>query len=154
HSGLAYGAAHDVSSAMAAMQGGSVLNGSSPTSSRADRAQRDHAMPTIVFHGDRDATVNVRNGSAIVAYAKAADFSEGALRAKVDAGMSCGGRACRRTVYVDATDRSIVEFWLITGAGHAWSGGNPTGSYTDARGPDASAEMVRFFLSQQRPVSQ
>ena len=154
HSGLAYGAAHDVSSAMAAMQGGNVLNGNSPASSRADRAQRDQAMPTIVFHGDRDTTVNVRNGNAIVEHAKAADFGDGALRARVDAGMSCGGRTCRRTVYADAAERSIVEYWMITGAGHAWSGGDPAGSYTDARGPDASAEMVRFFLAQQRPVRQ
>ena len=151
HSGLAFGAAHDVSSAMAAMQGGSVLNGNTPPSSRADRAHRDQPMPTIVFHGDRDMTVNVRNGNTIVEHAKAGSFGDGALRAKVEGSISDGGRTCRRTTYVDAAERAIVEHWVLTGAGHAWSGGNPAGSYTDARGPDASAEMVRFFLAQQRP---
>lgn len=154
HSGLAYGAAHDVPSAMAAMQGGSVLRTNpplTPASSRADRAQRDRALPTIVFHGDRDTTVNVRNGNAIVEHARSADYGDGALRATVDAGVSRGGRACRRTTYADAAGQSIVEYWMITGAGHTWSGGNPAGSYTDARGPDASAEMVRFFLSHRLP---
>jgi len=56
-------------------------------------------------------------------------------------------------VHADARGQSRIEAWTLHGAGHAWSGGDARGSYTDASGPDASAEMVRFFLSQPRAGS-
>ena len=54
-----------------------------------------------------------------------------------------GGRS--RIFTADANGRAMLEQWCIHGAGHAWSGGSPAGSYTDPRGPDAAREMLRFF---------
>jgi poly(3-hydroxybutyrate) depolymerase len=99
-------------------------------------------LPTIVFHGDRDTTVSPVNGDQVIAQSKAA----AELRHAVDRGESAGGIAYTRTVQADAGGRPILEQWVLHGAGHAWSGGSPAGSYTDPRGPDASREMVRFFL--------
>ena len=131
HSGLPVGAARDVPSAFAAMRGGSTAK------------PHGTAVPTIVFHGLADATVHPANGAAVLAQAVAAVPG---LRQVCDAGRSDGGRRYKQTRHLDATDVSIAEHWEIEGAGHAWAGGQPNGSYTDASGPDASREMVRFFL--------
>jgi len=50
-------------------------------------------------------------------------------------------------VYADEAGKSVVEHWIVSGAGHAWSGGDPRGTFTEAGGPDASGEMIRFFKS-------
>ena len=139
HSGLPYGAAHDMPSAFGAMKGGATLAGV---------LKAGNSLPTIVFHGDRDHTVNARNGAAIVEQATAGRPDEPHLRASVHDGAAADGRTYRHTVYADAANRPIVEHWVLHGAGHAWSGGSPNGSFTDVGGPDASAEMIRFFYSQ------
>lgn len=146
HSGLPYGAAHDMPSALAAMKSG-VLNAQATQTPR--RPQFARAMPTIVFHGDCDHTVDAQNSAAIVEQATTAGTGEIQLHASVDEGATSDGRTFSRTIYADGTNHPVVERWVLHGAGHAWSGGSPRGSFTDARGPDASAEMIRFFYLQQ-----
>jgi len=133
HSGLACGAASDLPSAFVAMRqgGGSKANADGKTS-----------VPTIVFHGNRDTTVHPKNGDQIIEQsARATRLRTKALRGRVP-----HGHAYTRTVLIDGAGRAISEHWNIDGAGHAWSGGSPAGSYTDPQGPDATREMLRFFL--------
>ncbi|MET7244834.1 PHB depolymerase family esterase [Methylobacterium sp. EM32] len=135
HSGLACGAARDMPSAFAAMgQGGAAPPRPGAT------------VPTIVFHGDGDRTVNPINGERVVAQA----LPGAPLRETVTRGEAPGGIAYTRRIHADAAGRGMVESWVLHGAGHAWSGGSPDGSYTEPRGPDASAEMLRFFLEHPR----
>lgn len=148
HSGLAYGAARDFPSAFRAMKQGAP----DPTRTKTPAAGAvdfTRTVPAIVFHGDRDGTVHRRNGDQILnqyATPKTIPDRAGVPPVKVRQGQATGGRSYTRSVYQDETGDSIAEGWLIHGAGHAWSGGKPAGSYTDSSGPDASAEMVRFFL--------
>jgi poly(3-hydroxybutyrate) depolymerase len=120
------------------------------TAISANRAEASGWIPTIVFHGDHDHTVDPRNGDAIVDQVTVAGFDNRRLRGNVQTGTAPGGRKYRRTDYLDHANHPIIEHWVVHGAGHAWSGGSPNGSFTDATGPDASAEMVRFFYSQRR----
>ncbi|PKO31277.1 MAG: esterase [Betaproteobacteria bacterium HGW-Betaproteobacteria-7] len=151
HSGLPYGAAHDMPSAFAAMKGGTGLPGMAKRSgSGAQHTAAGRGVPTIVFHGDRDHTVDARNGAEIVDQAVRGHSDEARLQASTRQGAAAAGRQYSHTVYADAADQPVVEQWVLHGAGHAWSGGSPNGSFTDKGGPDASAEMIRFFYSQPR----
>jgi poly(hydroxyalkanoate) depolymerase family esterase len=140
HSGLAPGSAHDISSAFTAMrQGGPVV-------AHNDVAEGEHQeiLPTILFHGDGDTTVHPRNGDRLLAHlARGGNGSSPRVRTRQ--GQVPGGYKYTRFTYRDAEGRDLVERWSVHGLGHAWSGGSYPGSYTDPRGPDASAEMVRFF---------
>lgn len=106
-------------------------------------------MRTIIFHGASDQTVHPSNADKIVAAARAGLKG---VAEETQIGRSAAGVAYERTVITDASGVPHVEYWAIQGLGHAWSGGNPEGSYTDHQGPDASREMLRFFFeSPERP---
>ena len=136
HSGLPARSAHDLPSALAAMRGGRRHVSNHHAGSHATLPRR----PMIVFHGDADTTVNIANATGIV---------EG-FNTRSDSGSDTHRHATSsRTFTVDrlvSNEGVDAEQWTIHGAPHAWSGGNARGSYTDPKGPDASAEMVRFFL--------
>ena len=152
HSGLPYGAAHDMPSAFAAMNGGGKGMpdlSNLPGAAAVPRKRATRFVPTITFHGDADRTVGLGNGAELVKQASAALAAEaGESRSATTTGVSSRGRSYSRSVHSDAAGRPRVESWVLHGSGHAWSGGDASGTYTDATGPDASAEMVRFFLEQ------
>ena len=120
HSGLPYESARGAATAAAAMR-----------FKRLGAAAPLPAIPTIVFHGDADTTVHPSNSEYAI--------PEATLEMKSG---EAGGRSYTRTTCGD------LEHWMVHGAGHAWSGGNGEASFADSKGPDATREMLRFFLAQ------
>ena len=135
HSGLACGAARDMPSALTAMQRGAAENvrPARQTCRASHRVPRRTAMRRCT----------PRNGDAVVAQS----VQNAPLRTRVETGRVPGGHAYTKTLHMKPDGTVTVEKWLVHGAGHAWFGGSPAGSYTDPRGPDASGEMMRFFLA-------
>lgn len=141
HSGLAYGAAHDLPSAFTAMRQGT------------QRAARhaSGAIPLIVFQGDSDHTVDRGNADCILAHwghatrKEHSDASRIEREWRVERGQTPAGREYTRWCFQAVPGRPAAELWIVHHGSHAWSGGSPVGTYTDPLGPDASAEIVRFF---------
>ncbi len=141
HSGLPARCARNLPSALSAMKG------KHPRQAR--HSQRETGLspkrPLIVFHGDADTTVSVANATHLVhGFDPRPDSSIKKHQAEG------GRRSCTVSLRISG-DGIDAELWTIHGAGHAWAGGDARGSYTDPTGPDASAEMLRFFLDHPKP---
>lgn len=133
HSGLPHLAAHDVISAFAAMKG----------DCKADRrATAGRASRKIIIHGTADPTVHPANGDEIFERMRA---RHGRSSIVLTEGKTAG-RTVTRQVLIGPTGETLAEHLLIEGAGHAWSGGDDSGSYADPLGPEASREIIGFFL--------
>ncbi len=147
HSGLAYQSASDVSSAMMAMhQGGKLSAQSSVTDAP--------FIPMIVFHGDKDSTVNIRNGDHIFEQAKQQLQTQASnLQTHQEKHLYENGRSSTQICLSDNLGTIQLEYWKIHGAGHHWIKGSSSQSSTNQDGLNASEEMMRFFLYSSANVS-
>ena len=139
HSGLPCGAATDTMSAFAVMKRGGSHRTVQPSAK---------PVPTIVFHGDRDRTVNPANADDVL---EQFDLAGASAQYQTTSEKTSTGMSYSKSVHANADGVPQFEKWMIHGAGHAWSGGSIKGSYTEPRGPDASREMIRFFLEHRFP---
>jgi poly(3-hydroxybutyrate) depolymerase len=114
--------------------------------SQAKRTAPPHMPRQIIFHGSKDHTVSSHNAALLLNEARE---QQPALQVRQSRFLS-GTRQVEHTQLVGSDGIARAESFIIDGAGHQWSGGNPAGSHTEAKGPNASREMMRFFLK--RPL--
>jgi poly(hydroxyalkanoate) depolymerase family esterase len=156
HSGLEYGAADGTLAAVAAQRsGGPDPDRQGRLAFESARPAEARILPAIVVHGEEDRVVDVVNAhQALSQWAQTNDYAEDGTDDdgvadepdEVLPGRIPEGYEYVRYVYERPGGGVIMEKWIVEDLGHAWSGGDPEGSFTDPEGLDASEEMVRFFL--------
>lgn len=117
--------------------------------------KRAKPMPVIVFHGNADSTVNVLNADQVVE--QWITTNNLAFDGKVEGWIDHKpkevreekrqfGRDFTYAQYASLKGEISIDQYTVNGMGHAWSGGNAEGSYTDEKGPDSSRIMWEFFM--------
>ncbi|CAN5625318.1 hypothetical protein BH23GEM6_BH23GEM6_03510 [soil metagenome] len=145
HSGIAYRAASGVQEALLAMSQGVAESSNGAAEIR--RNYNGAALPRlIVFQGSADPVVNAANAEALIRQWALAHGLEDTSGREAIAFPDSGSRYSRRTWHRDSGGAALLESWLVEDLGHAWSGGSGAGTYTEQAGPDASREIIHFFL--------
>lgn len=127
HSGVPALAADNVPEALGAMRAG-------PTRASAELAARVIAamgvrarpLPVLIMHGAVDPVVSVKNAEALEAQWSAVN-------------RAAGGSAVP------------VELRIIPALGHAWSGGDSRGTFTDPKTPSATDALLAFTMRVSKP---
>jgi poly(hydroxyalkanoate) depolymerase family esterase len=146
HSGIAYGAVASVADALTAMRSGAP-DPSSLSGAVIKGLGSARYFPAIVFQGRADKSVNFVNSGQIVTQL-AESHKPSPLTKLSESSGEKGGYHFTTRIY--GNGKPLIEEWVIDELGHAWSGGSKEGTYTDPNGPDASREMIRFFLAHPR----
>ena len=144
HSGIPYRAASDVPHALGVMRGGST--DPAILAYALQDAAGARTMPLIAIHGAADAVVSPLNSRQLAAqWAGVLGVSSSPPEHATE-----GGLGVERTRWSRADGKPAIELVIVDGLGHAWSGGSPEGTFTDARGPDASRLILDFLLAHSR----
>jgi poly(hydroxyalkanoate) depolymerase family esterase len=149
HSGLEYEAATDETSALQAAQSGGPTPKTQGDAAFTAMGTYARAVPVIVFQGTADTTVNDVNGQQTIdQWTETDDRASASLGAGAATQGSAGGKSFTRTTYTDAKSGGVMlEYYLVSGLAHAWSGGSSAGTFTDPAGPDATSLMWQFFAA-------
>jgi poly(hydroxyalkanoate) depolymerase family esterase len=159
HSAPQYRAARTPVSALLAMKGGGPDPQRTGRLAHAAMGPRARVVPVIVIQGGQDKTVRAGNGEAVVRQwltasrlistkAEQSDHRPELDFARPDASDDYrppGRMPYSVRTWNDDAGRPVVSYWYVEDLGHAWSGGAVEGSFTDPRGPSATAAMCDFF---------
>jgi len=154
HSAPQYRAARTVITALLAMKNGGPNPEQQGRLAHSAMGSRTRVVPVIVVQGDKDQTVWAGNGERVArqwlttsqlvtGQTPELDFAAPHARR---ADRTPGGLSYSVRTWNDAAGHPVVQYWAVSGLGHAWSGGEAAGSYTDPRGPKATEAMLDFFV--------
>jgi poly(hydroxyalkanoate) depolymerase family esterase len=153
HSAPQYRAARSIMTAIVAMKRGGPNPERQGRLAHAAMGPRTRVVPVIVVQGEADRTVWAGNGDQVVrqwlttaSLASSESLNLDFARphaSNVD--RAPGGLSYSVRSWNDNAGRPVVQYWSVSGLGHAWSGGVSTGTYTDPRGPSATEAMGAFF---------
>jgi len=155
HSGLEYQAATNVGGGLKAMRSGGPDPLRQGLVAYTAMNSFSRIVPTIVFHGTNDGVVAPVNGDQVIQQWMQTDHlasddnytADFTRPTSITPGQVPNGRSYITTTWNAANGDAVQSYWKIRRMGHAWSGGNPAGTYTDPQGPDASLAMYNFFMA-------
>lgn len=158
-SGGMYEAAGDVfSAALAALYGSPVdPKAAGDDAYRCSGSARGRTIPILVFHGSDDAVVNLRSGEQVVRqFVQMNDWADDGLAndsvvfepASIVTDSSANLSYTRRTYNVSGSP--LIQYLVVNGMAHAWSGGDPAFQYAETKGPDETQLMWSFLQQYQR----
>ena len=160
HSGIPYRAASNVMEGVGVMAKGAADIARIAKLARDEMGPRARRIPAIILQGSDDPVVRPVNAAQLrdawvamndLAAGVSSSEAAGPTRADAESGGLGVSRECHRRR--GGSPNCEIELLMISGLGHAWSGGSKAGTFTDERGPDATAEIVRFLLAHSMPAS-
>ena len=109
--------------------------------------------PLIIVHGNADETVTERNATGLMkVWEKLLETAPQATPLAREAREFESTESSRAYSQIDLQreGRIVVRSLRIHGLAHAWSGGDAELPFNDAKGPDASVAIWKFFERQRR----
>ena len=111
-------------------------------------------VPTIVFQGTADPVVAPINGDLLTQQWMETDRLAShdlynpnfANPSQVNTGDPPFSHPYIERSWNNSNGQEVQEYWVAIGAGHAWTGGSPAGTFTDPLGPNISQLLYSFFM--------
>ena len=151
--GVEYKRATTISAALSVSQNGGPGPDGQGNLAFAAMGTHGRPVPTFVIHGTSDGVVAPINGDQVADQWRRTNtlvLGEGAIEPVKSAAGTAGYPFTRMVHRNKANGASVIEYYVVDGLGHAWPGGKIGESYSDPRGPDASALMWAFFKGRTR----
>ncbi len=155
HSGSVFGTAHTPMEGYSVMQNGALGSLRDAVRTAAARVAHFPAMPAMLIHGQQDNIVRPVNLSHLAEQFnelnQLAGHGRETMQVKTtDKPASPRSGNAYRTYEYYAGKKMLMKVCDVSDLGHAWSGGDASSNFSNAKGPDASRMMWDFFSKHRR----